>query len=435
MSKELDIVLEKVYGHTDLTKVVREDTQIAMEKSSLMKEDWTSDNAVSHLTKGLGQYAHGNWSGGNKSINTSMTRAGKFLRKAASAAVDWADPDSLKPGADKQGAANRPGGDRVIRDPASDEAKKAAADLASQKAKNEPVYHAPGTGGALDAIDKASKDPSHKDYDAANKAIADVKQFAKDQPDKSKEAEKKAMDSGAPALPKDTWKQPEAPKTPEAPKQTTPEAPKQPEAPKADSPTAMSFKQAFAKARKEAGGAKGQFEYGGKKYQTNIAPAKGAEKYISAGKQKATSVKVAKPETPAPAPKADDNKPSATETTPKVEPLRNLRQQPPPEAGNLPKNRDDQEKSNAQGNDTYQKTRDALDSPEAAKERHDKEKSREDAANKVLEPAKKALDNVEKLPGGDTVKKFFGDVKPDTQKESAKLNECVQIGNYKYRII
>jgi len=51
-----------------------------------------------------------------------------------------------------------------------------------------------------------------------------------------------------------------------------------------------SFKQAFAAARKEAGGGKGQFTYKDKQYQTNINPAKGAEKYISASQQKVTSV-------------------------------------------------------------------------------------------------------------------------------------------------
>ena len=50
------------------------------------------------------------------------------------------------------------------------------------------------------------------------------------------------------------------------------------------------FKQAFAAARKEAGSGKGQFSWKGKQYQTNINPAKGAEKYISAKKQSVTSV-------------------------------------------------------------------------------------------------------------------------------------------------
>ena len=50
------------------------------------------------------------------------------------------------------------------------------------------------------------------------------------------------------------------------------------------------FKSAFAAARKEAGGGTGQFTWKGKQYQTNIAPAKGAEKYISTKQQKVTSV-------------------------------------------------------------------------------------------------------------------------------------------------
>jgi hypothetical protein len=61
---------------------------------------------------------------------------------------------------------------------------------------------------------------------------------------------------------------------------TSAETPKT-ETPKVSPETKQSFKQAFAAARKAAAekGAKatGQFEYSGKKYQTNLAPAKGAE--------------------------------------------------------------------------------------------------------------------------------------------------------------
>ena len=74
-------------------------------------------------------------------------------------------------------------------------------------------------------------------------------------------------------------------------------------APKASEPAKQTFGQAFAAARKEAGGGKGQFEFGGKKFQTNIAPAKGAEKYIAPSAQKATSVG-----------KASDAEPSTTAT-------------------------------------------------------------------------------------------------------------------------
>lgn len=58
----------------------------------------------------------------------------------------------------------------------------------------------------------------------------------------------------------------------------------------APSSTAQSFKQAFAAARKEAGGSRGQFTYKDKQYQTNLNPAKGAEKYIPSSQQKVTSV-------------------------------------------------------------------------------------------------------------------------------------------------
>jgi hypothetical protein len=322
MSKELDIVLEKVYGHTDLSQIIREDTYTSLDKIDEMKSSWSDlFNAV---------------------------------------------PDI-------------------------------AADYIRGTIKNKP------------------KEEPKTDTNTSVKNMA--RRGKPEMPAQSKgEAPKKIE-------PVQTPSQGLGSKPVEAPKADKPEPAKAPE-----SKTSMSFKQAFAKARKEAGGGKGQFEYGGKKYQTNINPAKGAEKYISATKQKATSVKVPKADTSAPkddTPK--DNKPE----TPKVEPLRNLRQQPPPTAQNMPKTKEDQEKSNAQGNDTYQKTRDNLDSPEASKERHDKEKGREDAANKVLEPLRKGLDAVEKLPGGDTIKKFTGDVKtnPSTQ------NESVQVGNYKYRII
>lgn len=90
------------------------------------------------------------------------------------------------------------------------------------------------------------------------------------------------------------------------------EAPKT-ETPKSSPETKQTFKQAFAAARQAAAEkgkkATGQFEYDGKKYQTNLAPAKGAEKYVSMGKQTKVDVSQAKaPEAPkaapAPAPKA-----------------------------------------------------------------------------------------------------------------------------------
>jgi hypothetical protein len=69
----------------------------------------------------------------------------------------------------------------------------------------------------------------------------------------------------------------------------------------------QSFGQAFAAARAKAAeiGAKstGSFKYGEKTYQTNLAPAKGAEKYVPASKQTDTGVK-AEPSV-APASKTD----------------------------------------------------------------------------------------------------------------------------------
>lgn len=92
------------------------------------------------------------------------------------------------------------------------------------------------------------------------------------------------------------------------------------ETPKTSPETKQSFKQAFAAARKAAAekGAKatGQFEYSGKKYQTNLAPAKGAEKYVSMGKQTKVGVPSPKAETPKPeAPKANTAAAPAPKTT------------------------------------------------------------------------------------------------------------------------
>lgn len=323
MSKKLDIVLEKVYGHTDLTKVVREDTYTSLNKIDEMKSSWSD-----------------------------LFNAG---------------PDI-------------------------------AADAIRSTIKNKP-----------------KEEPKTDNVTDKNISVKNMARRGKpEMPAQSKGETPKKIE------PVQTPSQGLGSKPVETPKADTKPA----EAPKS------AFKQAWEKARAEAGkkgnAATGTFKFTNSKgetktYQTNADPGTGSEKYVTKKHQHDTGVKASSKDVKAP-------------ETPKVEPLRNLRQQPPPEAGNLPKNSEDQEKSNAQGNDTYQKTRDALDSPEAAKERHDKEKSREDAANKVLEPLKKGLDNVEKLPGGDTTKKFFGDVKPDTQKES-KLNECVQVGNYKYRIV
>jgi hypothetical protein len=87
-------------------------------------------------------------------------------------------------------------------------------------------------------------------------------------------------------------------KNQELPKQIAPVQTKEPgtlSAPTSTSTSAKtsaasSFKQAFAQARKEAGSGQGQFTYKDKQYQTNLNPAKGAEKYIAPSAQKVTSV-------------------------------------------------------------------------------------------------------------------------------------------------
>lgn len=258
----------------ELKRVIREDTRIALQKVNEMKSSWGDlIGAGSEVVK--------------HPIDSAMKAYNKFSRVSKKAVKASDDAES---GADRFKDIPR----TITRQPGSPEAQKAASDLSAQKAKNEPVYHAPGTGSGTGEIDRLAKSGDA----SAKAAIDNVKQYAKDQPAAAKDAEKKAMDSGAPALPKDAW---ETPKAPETPKADTPKS-----AP-GTSKTAQSFKQAFSTARKEAKGGKGQFEYDGKKYQTNIAPAKGAEKYISTGKQHVTSVKVGssteapKPaETPAP---------------------------------------------------------------------------------------------------------------------------------------
>jgi|688.fasta_scaffold01392_9 hypothetical protein len=77
-------------------------------------------------------------------------------------------------------------------------------------------------------------------------------------------------------------------------------------------PAPKSFGQAFSTARKEAetSGNKstGQFSFKGKQFQTNINPAKGAEKYVPASQQKVTSVG----KTPAPAATPSPTTPGST---------------------------------------------------------------------------------------------------------------------------
>ena len=98
--------------------------------------------------------------------------------------------------------------------------------------------------------------------------------------------------------------------------------------PKAE-PAKQTFSQAFSAARakaKEAGSAAtGQFEFGGKKFQTNINPAKGAEKYVPTTKQTDTGIK-AEPVTksvdnvPTPPRRPADLETTSAATTPKVTP-------------------------------------------------------------------------------------------------------------------
>ena len=248
-----------------------------------------------------------------------------------------------------------------------------------------------------------------------------------------------------PWVPQKSDSKPETPKEPEATK--TPEASKQPETPKADSKTAMSFKQAFAKARKEAGGAKGQFEYGGKKYQTNINPAKGAEKYISAGKQKVTSVNVPKADASAPStPKATET--PATQTpaaAPKPEAPKAVE---PPLSNKKPPISADTVGTTPDGNKTYWDRLKDINDPKDLQNKMDRAK-KVDAVTKdvqntaqgVQNTVNKAKDAVDALIGGisGSTPKASGSVttapEGDKEQKGQKVNESVQIGDYKYRII
>ena len=177
-----------------------------------------------------------------------------------------------------------------------------------------------------------------------------------------------------------------------------PEDQKSQEAPKADSKTAMSFKQAFAKARKEAGGSKGQFEYGGKKYQTNFqgtgTKEKPQEKYISASKQKVTSVKSG----------SDSAAPKAAETPKAPEAPKPQEAPKTPDAAETPKT------------DTTPTTAPTDTTPKT------------DA-----EPKAKA--SVTTAPDGADGASIEGGQGGKGGKGGQSLKEWVEIGNNKYRII
>lgn len=255
-------------------RVIREDTRIALQKVNEMKSSW--DKLIGSIpelvTKGVKKYS-------------------EYSKKAVAQATGSNDlakrVDDFK---DIPRTTTRtPGSPEPAPQPGSPEAKdKAKPDV------GEPSSDLPDT-----------RDPRG---DAAPN-MPKAKEIAAKTGSTRNYLSGKAVEGGAKY-------EPEAPKTPEAPKASTPAA--------GTGKTAQTFKQAFAAARKEAGSSKGQFEYGGKKYQTNFqgtgTKEKPQEKYISAGKQKVTSVKSdAAPATPKPA-----ETPKAPETqntpAPKTEP-------------------------------------------------------------------------------------------------------------------
>lgn len=244
-------------------RVIREDTRIALQKVNEMKSSWGDliGSIPGLVTKGVKKYSD-------------------YSKKAVAQATG--SDDSAKRADDFKDIPRT-----ITRTPGSPEAKDAADQLAKDKAKpnvGKPTSDLPDT-----------RDPRG---DAAPN-MPKAKEIAAKTGSTRNDSSGKAVEGGAKY-------------EPEAPKASTPAA--------GTGKTAQTFKQAFATARKEAGSGKGQFEYGGKKYQTNLAPAKGAEKYISAGKQKVTSVKSdAASATPKPAetPKAPETQ---STPAPKTEP-------------------------------------------------------------------------------------------------------------------
>jgi hypothetical protein len=106
---------------------------------------------------------------------------------------------------------------------------------------------------------------------------------------------------------------------------TSDAAPKSTSTATAPAPAKQTFSQAFAAARKAAGGAGGKFSYGGKEYQTNIK----GEKFAPA--KSLTPVKAAAPAStsaPAPAPAAPKAEPAPTPAPAMQNPDQNITKAP-----------------------------------------------------------------------------------------------------------
>ena len=263
-------------SNKDFERVIREDTRIALQKINEMKSSW------------------GDLFSAGPEIASKAIR--KYSRYAKSAVADASSNDSER-------FKDIPR--EIKREPGSPEAKQAADQLAKDKAKPNvglPTSDLPDT-----------RDPRG---DAAPN-MAKAKEVAA----KTGMTRNNSDGTAAPGGAKNEPEPVKLPKIDVAGEKSD----------AGTSKTAMSFKQAFAAARKEAKGGKGQFEYKGTKYQTNIqgtgTKEKPQEKFISAGKQKVTSVKVGSdapkaPEAPKPAepPKTPKTPETQAEPTPKTEP-------------------------------------------------------------------------------------------------------------------
>ena len=236
MSKELDIVLEKVYGHTDLSQIVREDTHTSLYKIDEMKSSWDDMfGAIPDIaTKAYKKYSN-------------------YAKKQSAKTSQSDDNDRFK---------DIPR--TITRTPGSPEAKQAADQLVKDKAKPNvglPTSDLPDT-----------RDPRGDKAPNMDKA----KEVA------AKTGRTRNNSDGTAAQGGDKYE-------PETPKSNTKPA----EAPKS------AFKQAWEKARaaaeKQGNAATGTFKFTNKKgetktYQTNDAPGTGAEKFVTAKHQQDTGV-------------------------------------------------------------------------------------------------------------------------------------------------
>ena len=287
---------------TDIDEtVIREDTRIALQKASEMKT--LNEEDPYGVARGMSSSA-------KPGILSRLTK-GLMWNPVTKAAQASAALGQLATGTQTGRDLGKKIGDTFP------SLKKAAGEFKQYRDTELAPKVASATGLPIKSLSTAAETPY------ISNAAKDVKDMVAPEPNKSV---KDLARRGKPEMPAQSkGEQPKKiePVTTKEPGTLSAPVPKAPEAPKTPAPgtsqTAQTFKQAFAAARKEAGGGKGQFEYKGTKYQTNIqgtgTKEKPQEKFISMDKQKVTSVKV--PSTPAApsTPKADTKAPETMMTT------------------------------------------------------------------------------------------------------------------------